>query len=185
MRTTLASALLCLALPAGLGAQRVVKGNLASTVYGVPQVAYELPLGPKRSLQFDVMISPWRSRDGAPQQFGIFIAEWRHHYHERGDGPYVGGHVGIAIFRLQRWDYKDTEFYQEGIGALGGVTVGYEKRLRDPWSLDLFAGGGTAQSKYKGYSFLTGDRYDGEDGWNESGEWLFYRGGLMLSYRLP
>jgi len=45
------------------------------------------------------------------------------------------------------------------------------------------------QSFYKGYDKISGDRYDaGSDSmnreFNRSGEWLPYKGGLMVSYKL-
>jgi hypothetical protein len=177
-------AVLVIAAPTA-SAQDTWKINAATTIVGVPQVAWERPLDARRTLQVDLTISPWRSVGHAPAQFGILLGEWRHHYREVGAGPYVGLHVGLIGFRLQKWDYRDTEFYQEGFGAIGGATVGYEWRTRRGVVLDLFVGGGTAQAKYKGYSLVTGERYDGEQGWNESGEWLPYRGGLMISYRIP
>jgi hypothetical protein len=178
---------LLLAAAPGLRAQGSTEGtwkiNAATTLIGVPQVAWERPLSERRTLQVDLTISPWRSVGHAPAQFGILLGEWRHHYRSVGAGPYVGLHVGVVAFRLQKWDHRNTEFYQEGFGAVGGATVGYEWRTRRGVVLDLFFGGGTAQSKYKGYSLVTGERYDGEEGWNESGEWLPYRGGVMVSLR--
>ncbi len=184
MRIPIAAALLLVAQAHQLHAQRLIKANLLSTVVGVPQIAYERPWGQRRSVQFDLVVSPWRSVGSAPAQLGILLVEGRHHFVRRGDGPYVGIHTGVAVFRLQRWDYRGTDLYQEGVGVVGGVTVGLQQPVGKRWVLEAFLGGGTIQSKYKGYSYVTGIRYDGEEGWNESGEWLFYRGGLMLSYRL-
>ena len=61
--------------------------------------------------------------------------------------------------------------------------------LRSRWNLDLYLGLGTMQSFYKGYDKISGDRYDTEGDsmgreTNRSGEWLPYKGGLMLSYKL-
>ena len=51
--------------------------------------------------------------------------------------------------------------------------------------MDLYLGAGTAQSFYKGYHKELGIRYD-NDGrkWNKSGEFIPYRGRLMISYRI-
>lgn len=189
MRFPLVAALFLLAQASShaptLQAQRLIKANLLTTVVGVPQVAYERPWGERRSLQFDLAVSPWRSVDSAPAEFAIFLVEGRHHFRESEDGPYAGIHTGLAVFRFQRWDFRGTDRYQEGFGVMLGATVGLQLSVGERWGLDAFLGGGTIQSKYKGYSYVTGLRYDGEAGWNESGEWLIYRGGLMLSYRLP
>jgi hypothetical protein len=52
--------------------------------------------------------------------------------------------------------------------------------------LDFFLGGGTHQGFYHSYYIETGERFpfDHAVGRNKSGEWLPYRGGIMISYRL-
>ena len=50
--------------------------------------------------------------------------------------------------------------------------------------LDCFLGGGWHQGFYKGYLLSTGERYEHAENYNKSGEWLPYRGGVMVSYKL-
>ena len=50
--------------------------------------------------------------------------------------------------------------------------------------LDVFLGGGNHQAFYKDYSLTTGERVDKAKDYNKSGEWLPYRGGVMVSYRI-
>jgi hypothetical protein len=50
--------------------------------------------------------------------------------------------------------------------------------------LEFFLGGGSHQGFYKGYYLSTGERYDSAEGYNKSGEWIPYRGGVMVSYRI-
>jgi hypothetical protein len=50
--------------------------------------------------------------------------------------------------------------------------------------LDCFVGGGNHQGFYKGYNIITGERYEKATNYNKSGEWLPYRGGVMVSYSL-
>ena len=52
--------------------------------------------------------------------------------------------------------------------------------------MDLYLGGGTAQSYYKGFHKTLGVRYDTDPDriYNQSGEWIPYRGGVMISYQL-
>jgi hypothetical protein len=49
--------------------------------------------------------------------------------------------------------------------------------------LDYFLGG-NQQGFYHGYYLSTGERYETAKNWNKSGEWLPYRGGVMVSYRI-
>lgn len=171
--------------PAGQGlAQSFVKVNVATTLVGVPGIAYERTLSERVSFQFDATVSPWRSVSGVPAQFAILIPEWRFHPRGVARGIYFGAHAGASVFRLQKWDHRNSDEYQEGAGLLFGATVGYQWRVRRNLIIDAFVGGGTAQSLYKGYSRSTGERYDGAVGWNKSGEWLPYRGGVMLAFPL-
>ena len=69
-----------------------------------------------------------------------------------------------------------------------GLTVGYKKILSKRFSLELFLGGGYTMSHYKGYNGLE-QRVDniGEENYrpfNGSGEFLIYRGGLMIIYKI-
>lgn len=164
-------------------AQPRLKVNGITALVLVPQVGLEWARDPRTSVQVDVTASFWRSVDGAPMQFVMLVPEWRRHLRALGSGPYFGLHVGATAFKLQKWNYRGTDKYQEGFGLLAGATIGYERTLASGWVLDAFLGGGTVQTKYKGYLLSTGERYDGEPGFNESGEWLPYRGGVMLSYR--
>lgn len=165
------------------GAQQYVKSNVLTALVAVPQVALESSRGTHWTLQLDATLSAWRSVRGAPMEFVVLVAEWRHYRRGVFNGPYLGMHAGLTGFRLQKPEYAGERIYQEGFGLVAGASVGYVRRLTDDWRADFFVGGGTAQSKYKGYDMDTGDRYDGEQGWNESGEWVPYRVGVMLARR--
>jgi len=64
-----------------------------------------------------------------------------------------------------------------------GLTAGYQFQLSDRWNLDIYGTVGTSQSFYKGYDKTTGKRYDQASGLNKSGEFIPYRGGVMVSYK--
>jgi len=89
----------------------------------------------------------------------------------------------------QRLDIPDDE-YQSGRVAFYGLTLGYKKRLKKDFALEFFVGAGLTQSWYKGYKGLR--RVDLDDPvetvyrpFNGSGEVVAYRGGLMLTYKIP
>lgn len=153
----------------------------ASTLVGIPMVGIERPLRyPRRTFQWDVMLSPWRSVDDYPLEFLVGVAEWRFYRAPSREGWYGALHLGATVFRLQRLDYRDTTLYQEGAGLLGGASVGRVWRLRSGSTIDAYIGAGSVQSIYKGYDRLTDARYDGARLWNVSGEWLPYRTGVSL-----
>ena len=153
----------------------------ASTLLGIPSLGVERPLARAgRTFQWDLMVSPWASVGGYPLEFVVGTAEWRAYRGGRTEGWYAALHAGVAAFRLQRWDYRDTTIYHEGASFLGGGSVGRLWRTRRGWIIDAYMGGGTTQSLYKSYDRLTGSRADAAKLWNISSEFLPYRTGLSI-----
>ena len=164
--------------------QTYVKVNALSTLLTVPHVGVETSIGDKTTFQLDITASFWKSINGKPHEFYIFIPEYRYHFQEKYNGFYVGGHIGATVFNFQKWNYWNTNLYQKGFGYLVGATIGYQKKINENIIMDCFLGGGNSQSFYKGYNLDTNTRYDEATQWNKSGEIIPYRLGVMISYRL-
>lgn len=166
--------------------QTYIKGNAVTALALIPNIGIETSIGKNSTFQFDALASFWSSIDGKPYEFYTFIAEYRYHFHEKYNGFYVGGNVGFDIFNVTKWNYYEYGVHQEGVGYLIGATIGYEKKLSDRFMLDIFFGGGNHQGFYHSYYIETGERWelDNATGKNKSGEWIPYRGGVMISYRL-
>ena len=164
--------------------QTYVKVNAITTLLTIPQVGVETGIGEKSTFQFDVTASFWKSVNGKPMEFYIFIPEYRYHFKEKYNGFYVGAHVGLTLFNFQKWNYLNSNLYEKGYGYVMGATVGYQQKINDKFLLDLFLGGGNSQGYYKGYYIGTDTRYESAEGYNKSGEWLPYRVGVMVSYKL-
>lgn len=165
-------------------AQTYLKGNVFTTLLTIPNVGIETSIGEKSTFQFDITASFWKSIKGNPRQFYLFIPEYRYHFKEKNNGFYVGAHIGATLFNFQKWNYINTNKYEEGLGYIMGATIGYKAKINDKLHLDCFLGGGSHQGFYKGYIIGTKQRYEGTVKYNKSGEWLPYRGGIMLSYQL-
>lgn len=163
--------------------QTYIKVNAFSTVLTIPNVGFETDIGKKSTFQFDITASFWNMKD-KPMQFYIFIPEYRYHFHEKHNGFYVGANVGATVFNFQKWNYLNTLMYEKGFGYLIGISIGYQKKINDKFMIDCFLGGGNSQSFYKGYYIGTKTRHDNAENYNKSGEWIPYRGGVMVSYRL-
>ncbi|QYS87149.1 DUF3575 domain-containing protein [Flavobacterium oreochromis] len=163
--------------------QTTIKGNI-STIVGIPQVGIETKIGQKLTFQADVMTSLWESVNNAPQKFIIFIPEVRYQFNTLEKGFYIGGHIGGSSYKMQKWNYINSGKYQEGYSLLLGATIGFKVPINNSFSIDLFVGGGSQQGFYKGYYLETGERYETADNFNKSGEWLPYRGGVMICYKL-
>ncbi|PKB18188.1 DUF3575 domain-containing protein [Flavobacterium sp. 5] len=166
--------------------QTYIKVNAITALVLVPNIGIETSIGKKSTFQFDVLASFWSSIDGKPREFYTFTPEYRYHFHEKYNGFYAGANIGASIFNVQKptKDYWGTDMYEKGFGYFVGATIGYQKKINNRFMLDIFLGGGWHQSYYNGYYISTGERYEFVEHHNKSGEWLPYRGGLMISYRL-
>ena len=166
--------------------QTYIKANAVTALLLVPNIGVETSIGKKITFQADVMASFWESFNGHhPMKLYSLVTEVRYHFQEKYNGFYFGGHAGVDRYQIQKWIYWDTNMYEDGIGYKFGATIGYEKKLNDRWLLDFFVGGGWHQGYYKGYyNDGTPGRYENVKNWNRSGDWLPYRGGIMVSYRL-
>lgn len=160
--------------------QTSIKGNI-TTLVGIPNFGLETNLGKKTTFQIDVAASFW-TIDGVPYKFALLFPEFRYYTRESGYGFFAGAHIGGGKYKLQKWNQIGG--FQEGYSVFYGLTIGYQFHLNSRLNLELFLGGGSQQGYYKGYSLETGERTDGATGYNKSGEFLPYRGGIMLVYKL-
>ena len=160
-----------------------LKGNAVTLLAAMPHIGLETGLSKKWTFQIDAIASFWNSVDGAPLQFLIVTPEFRYYFKERFKGFYVGGHIAGTTFKLSKF-FRRNSAYEQGFGYTAGATIGIQKRLSDRFNIDIFLGGGTHQAFYKAYNQTTGERGDGAVRYNKSGEWLPYRGGVMLAYKL-
>lgn len=177
------------------------KGNALFLPIGIVNAGLEYQLSVKWTLQGDIFISPWKSFAGKYAQAYMIGFDGRYYFKEAFKHWYVAANISAARFKLQKYNYwsnvpyqydedapvyNSADLYQDGFSFFLGATVGYQFQVNDRWNLDLYLGGGTAQSYYKGFHKTLGVRYDTDPTreYNQSGEWIPYRGGLMISYRL-
>lgn len=177
-----------------------VKANALFLPIGILNAGLEYQVSNKVTIQGDIFISPWKSFAGRYAQVYMVGFDARYYFKEAFKHFYVGANLSAARYKLQKYNYwKSTPYqytpespiydksdlYQDGYSVIFGAVVGYQFDIATKWKLDLFLGAGSAQSFYKGYHKELGVRYD-NDGrkWNKSGEWIPYRGGLMVSYQL-
>ena len=177
-----------------------IKANALFLPIGILNAGVEYQIKEKFTLQADVFISPWKSFAGKYMQIYMLGFEGRYYFKEAFQHWYVGANISAARFIMQKYNYWSdgpyqytpesptyitSDLYQDGYGFFAGVTAGYQFQLSDRWNMDLYLGAGSAQSFYHGYHKELGIRYD-DDGrkWDKSGEFIPYRGGIMISYKL-
>ena len=196
---------------ANVHAQTEAKVNVATLPLLIPNFGLEVPLGEKQSFQLDVLGSFWDEQpllDHTPFHVNQAFLEYRWYQQSDTQKWFIGPHIGFGMFTLQKpdfaiiydyWEQKEgaekrldipDDEYQSGRVAFYGLTVGYKKRLKKDLALEFFVGAGLTQSWYKGYKGLRRVDLDSPDEsvyrpFNGSGEVVAYRGGLMLTYKIP
>ena len=200
-----------LGIIANVHAQTEAKINLATLPLLIPNVGLEVPLSENQSFQLDVLGSFWDEQpllDDTPFHVNQAFLEYRWYQQSDTQSWFVGPHIGFGMFTLQKpefaiiydyWEEKagsdqrldipDDE-YQSGRVAFYGLTLGYKKRFKKDFALEFFVGAGLTQSWYKGYKGLRRVDLDSPEEtvyrpFNGSGEVVAYRGGLMLTYKIP
>ncbi len=169
-------------------AQTEVKFNALTTAFLIPNVGVEIQMTDRSSVQLDVLGSFWDSIGGSPLQVTQIFPEYRRYFKPNMRGFFVGGHIGFGMFTLRKYG-KIKYSYQSGRNTYFGLTVGYKTDIGKNWALEFFLGGGSQQAHYRGYN-SEGERVDTQDElatrpFNLSGEFIPYRGGIMLVYRIP
>ena len=178
-----------------------VKFNLASALLLIPNIGIEIQLSKKLGYQLDTSASFYDNIEGSPFHTVQIFNEFRFYPKlNEGKNPrslFIGPHVGYGMFSLRVPKFItlliDTELktegsYQSGRNAYYGITIGKKIPLKkDKLNVEIFIGGGTSQSNYRYYNKL-GNRIYGnpeiKEDFNQSGEELIYRGGVMLTFKI-
>ncbi len=176
--------------------QLEAKANVLTTLGLIPNFGIEIQVGERNSLQLDVLASFWNKLNNSKTPFHINQTFLEYRFYKKNDlsGLFLGTHIGYGMFTLKKPNFTiiydpyvsssyDNDTYQSGRVAFYGLTIGYKKRLSQRISLEAFIGGGYSMANYK--SYREDIRVDIRDNWrtfNRSGEFVAYRGGLMINY---
>ena len=178
-----------------------IKFNLTSALFLVPNIGIEVKLSEKLSYQLDTSASFYDNIESSPFHTTQIFNELRFYPKlQEGKNPrsfFIGPHIGYGMFTLRipkfitsivDTELKEEGSYQSGRNAYYGITIGKKIPLKnEKLNLELFIGGGTSQSNYKYYNKLGNRIYENPDiekDFNQSGEELIYRGGLMLTFKI-
>jgi len=178
-----------------------IKFNLASALLLVPNIGIEVQLSEKLGYQLDTSASFVDNFEGSPFHSTQIFNEFRYYPKSKeGKNPrsfFIGPHVGYGMFTLRipkfitsivDTELKEEGSYQSGRNAYYGITIGKKIPLKNnKFNIEIFIGGGTSQSNYKYYNKLGNRIYENpeiEKDFNQSGEELIYKGGVMLTYKL-
>ena len=192
---------ICILFSVSICGQTEIKINLASALILTPNIGIEVQFSERFGFQLDTSATFFDSIEGSPFQTTQIFNELRY-YPKLKEGSnqrsfFIGPHVGYGMFTLRipkfittivDTELKEEGSYQSGRNAYYGITIGKKIPLKNKkFNLELFLGGGTSQSNYKYYN-KEGNRIYGnpdiEKDFNQSGEELIYKGGVMLTYKL-
>ena len=182
-------------------AQTEIKFNLASALILTPNIGIEVQLSEKFGYQLDTSATFFDDIEGSPFQTTQIFNELRYYPKlKKGKNErsfFIGPHVGYGMFTLRipkfitsivDTELKEEGSYQSGRNAYYGITIGKKIPLKNKnFNLEVFIGGGSSQSNYKYYNKEGNRIYENPDiekNFNQSGEELVYKGGVMLTYKL-
>lgn len=161
--------------------QTQLKGNCIYWLAGMPNISAETRIAKHLTLSGEVLYSPWESVRGNKLQFLQFNPDVRWYPRGAFKGFFAGAYASIQDFKLTKWNYWNKGLYQDGWGYGFGGLFGYQVAISDRFSLDVYAGGGWHHGRYQGFYTRTGEMYKN---WNGSGEWMPYRLGISVCYRI-
>ncbi len=165
------------------------KLNVAAACVGIVNPALEIGFGKSSAVEYSSVTSFASDSflgTGYPLLINMIMAEYRNYiFSDEHNGFFVGADVGWNEYKMHKalipfmQNVALSRSYDWGVGIFLGVTLGYKFRLTDELHLEASASGGWQHSWHEPY-------VDGVQVYpfNASGEWLPYKCGLYLSYRL-
>lgn len=105
-----------------------------------PNAAIEAALGPKTTLNLQVVNNPWTWSDDKKLRFWLVQPELRHWLCGKFEGHFVGVHLHGAKFF---GNFNDTR--RDGWLAGAGISYGYDWILSPHWNLEATIGAGYAR----------------------------------------
>ena len=174
--------------------QTYIKLNAPAALLGALNPSVETSLGKNWTFSFE-FLATFRNENNSHGPFRVLMImpEGRYYFKERFKGFYAGVNTGYAMARMTKpnwWgeDYAAEHIYDVAWIILAGFNFGYEYQINDRWMLEAFVGGGRAWSMHERFYYPDGGRPIKDDGkplkLNGSEEYLPYKGGVNISYRL-
>lgn len=142
-------------------AQRIaIKTNLLYGATATPNVAVEIPTGPKHSLSIAGGWQPWELSETKKLKHWLVQPEFRYWFCETFNGHFFGVHAIGGQFNAS--DIKLpfgilptlTDYRYQGWAVGGGISYGYQWLLSRRWNVELSIGLGYIHAKYKKYKCL-------------------------------
>ena len=132
-----------------------VKTNIPYFATATPNMALELGLTEKFTLNMSYGINPFTFEENRKWNHWLVQSEFRYWSCERFYGHFIGFHVGVSEYNLSRIKIPTVtdsqNFRYEGWAAMGGISYGYSWVLGERWNLEATLGLGMVYTDYKKY----------------------------------
>lgn len=134
-----------------------IKNNLVYDATLTPNLAVEIGLGKKTTLDILGGYNPFSFNDNKKFKHWLVQPEFRYWFCERFNGTYMGVHLHGGGFNVGGIDLPFGLFSQlkdhryEGYFYGGGISIGHQWILSKRWSLEASIGAGYAHIDYDKY----------------------------------
>lgn len=169
-----------------------VKVNVAAGAVAIFNPSIELGFARRSAITMDY-VGAFAKSDymGTGDPFMVSMGFFGYRHYLKADshsGFFAGGDLGLYVFRMNKNlaplvvnDHGDQ--YDVGYGFMLGMTLGYKYLFTKSkrWAVEASISGGWQRAQHEGYDYATGTR---QFLLNPSAEWLLYKGGIYLNYRL-
>lgn len=134
-----------------------LKTNLLYGATATPNLAFEIGLSDKTSLELYGGYNPWEFSDNKKLKHYLIQPEFRWWFCETFNGTFVGVHLlggeyNMAKIKLPFGMYKSLQDYRyEGYFYGGGISVGHQWILSKRWSIEATLGVGYIRTHFDKY----------------------------------
>jgi hypothetical protein len=143
------------------GQKLAVKNNLVYDISATPNLAIEMSLGKKTTLELGAGYNPFIFPDNKKVKHWLIQPELRLWTCEVFNGHFFGIHGHAAQFNVGGWDlpvgrlevFKDNRY--QGYLYGGGISYGYQWLLSPRWNFEFNLGGGYARIHFEKYPCTT------------------------------
>lgn len=174
--------------------QTYAKFNIVTPFINGVNPSVETAISNHWTFSFDVLVT-YKNETSTSGPFRILMVmpEGRYYFKEKFKGFYAGVNSGYSMGRMTKpsWldsKYEETNLFDYTWSILAGVVFGYEYQINDRWMAEVFVGGGRAWSMHDRYRYTDYQKPNYPNGQpvlvNGSAEYLPYKGGINISYRL-
>jgi hypothetical protein len=142
------------------GQSAAIKTNLLYAATTTPNLAVEIPLRSRSTLDISIGYNPWTFGDNQKIKHLLIEPEYRYWLCENFNGSFFGIHglytnynvggIGLSLPEFTGAKLEKDYRYQ-GSAFGGGISYGYHWMLNARWGLEFEIGIGLAMSKYDKY----------------------------------